>query len=91
MATKTDWARVDALTDEDIATAVASDPDAAPLEAKGLRRINVGGRPRKAITKQMTTMRLAPDVIDFFKAGGKGWQTRISHVLDEYVKTHKRG
>ena len=28
---KTDWARVDAMTDEDIARAVADDPDAAPL------------------------------------------------------------
>jgi putative transcriptional regulator len=28
---KTDWARVDAMTDEDIARAVAEDPDAAPL------------------------------------------------------------
>jgi putative transcriptional regulator len=28
---RTDWARVDALTDEDIARAVADDPDAAPL------------------------------------------------------------
>ena len=29
---KTDWARVDALTDEDIARAVANDPDAAPID-----------------------------------------------------------
>ena len=28
---ETDWARVDAMTDEDIARAVAEDPDAAPL------------------------------------------------------------
>jgi putative transcriptional regulator len=28
---RTDWARVDAMTDEDIARAVADDPDAAPL------------------------------------------------------------
>jgi putative transcriptional regulator len=28
---ETDWARLDAMTDEDIARAVASDPDAPPL------------------------------------------------------------
>jgi putative transcriptional regulator len=28
---RTDWARVDAMTDEDIAWAVAEDPDSAPL------------------------------------------------------------
>ena len=29
---KTDWARFDKLTDEDIAKAVANDPDAAPID-----------------------------------------------------------
>ena len=29
---KTDWSRVDALTDEDIAKAVANDPDAVPID-----------------------------------------------------------
>jgi len=89
--TGTDWARIDAMTDEDIAQAVASDPDAAPLEAQGLKRVNVGGRPRQAITKQTTTIRLSADVIAFFKAGGKGWQTRLSNALEEYVKEHKHG
>ena len=32
---KTDWARVDALTDEDIAKAVANDPDAVPSISTG--------------------------------------------------------
>jgi len=31
----TDWNAVDTISDNDIAKAVASDPDAAPLEAKG--------------------------------------------------------
>ena len=31
IVSQTDWARVDAMTDEDIARAVAEDPDAAPL------------------------------------------------------------
>ena len=29
---RTDWAKVDALTDEDIARAAVNDPDAAPLD-----------------------------------------------------------
>jgi len=94
MKSKTDWARVDALTDDDIAQAVANDPDLAPLEAKGLKRVNVGGRPRQGITKQSTTIRLPSNVIDFFKGGskdGKGWQTRLSAALEEYVEQHKHG
>jgi putative transcriptional regulator len=32
-----DWARIDAMTDEDIARAVAEDPDAAPLPSPKMR------------------------------------------------------
>jgi len=88
----TDWNAVDALTDTDIAKSVADDPEAAPLEAKGLKCLSLGGRPRKAITKQAITIRLQGNVIDFFKTGskdGKGWQTRLSKVLEEYVEEHQ--
>ncbi|WP_419811631.1 BrnA antitoxin family protein [Bacterioplanoides sp.] len=47
------------------------------------------GRPKSEITKVQKTLRLSPDVIEFFQAGGKGWQTRIDDVLKEYVKSHQ--
>ena len=38
-STRTDWKRLASLSDEDIARAVASDPDAAPiLDVETLRR-----------------------------------------------------
>ena len=43
---RTDWARVDALTDEEIAAAVARDPDAAPIDrqrSKSARRVGLHG------------------------------------------------
>jgi len=33
-------------------------------------------------------LRLPADVLAYFKAGGKGWQTRISDALSEYVAEH---
>jgi len=60
---------------------------------ESFKRVARGGRPRKAVTRQITTMRLPIDVIEFFKAGskdGKGWQTRLNRVLEEYVTAHKR-
>ncbi|MBT4267804.1 MAG: BrnA antitoxin family protein [Deltaproteobacteria bacterium] len=33
------------------------------------------------------TIRLAPDVVTHFKSQGKGWQTRINQVLQEYVES----
>ena len=47
------------------------------------------GRPPKSRPKQSTTLRLSAEVLEFFKAGGKGWQSRIDAVLKEYMETCK--
>lgn len=39
------------------------------------------GRPKSAVTKVRTTLRLDPDVLAAFRAGGAGWQTRINDAL----------
>jgi len=85
---KTDWSAFDKMDDDAIAKAVASDPDAAPLEARGLRLIR-RGRPKKAVTKQRITIRLSPDVVDAFRATGKGWQTRMDEALRDWLKEHR--
>lgn len=36
---------------------------------------------QKAPTKRQVTIRLDQDVIEHFKAGGTGWQTRINEAL----------
>lgn len=77
--------------DAAITAAAISDPDAMPLTddewaaAKPLARI---GRPRKTECKVPTTIRLSPDVMEAFKATGKGWQTRIDAALKDWLKTH---
>ena len=43
------------------------------------------GRPKAAVTKVSTTIRLDPDVLAAFKAGGPGWQTRINQALRKSV------
>ena len=58
---KTDWARVDALTDEDIAEAVANDPDAAPIDIDWSDAVLVIPARKKAIS-----IRVDEDVLDFF-------------------------
>ena len=39
------------------------------------------GRPKADVTKVSTTLRLDPDVLAAFRAGGPGWQSRINAVL----------
>lgn len=77
----TDWARFDALTDEDIARAVAEDPDAAPLDIDWSDAKVYFPR-----GKQAMSLRIDPDVLAFFKATGKGYQTRMNAVLRTYVE-----
>ena len=43
------------------------------------------GRPPVAKPKISTTIRLSQDVIDHFKAGGRGWRTRIDEALREWI------
>lgn len=44
-----------------------------------------------APTKQLTTIRLDVDIIDHFKEGGKGWQTRINAALREHLSKNFGG
>jgi uncharacterized protein (DUF4415 family) len=46
------------------------------------------GRPPGS-TKQSTTIRLDHDVLDAFRAGGPGWQSRMNAALRDWLKTHK--
>ncbi len=48
------------------------------------------GRPRKEITKAPVNIRLSPDVVEAFRATGRGWQTRVDEALKDWLKSHKR-
>ena len=45
------------------------------------------GRPPLAKPKVSTTIRLSQDVIDHFKAAGRGWQTRIDDALRDWIRS----
>jgi uncharacterized protein (DUF4415 family) len=49
------------------------------------------GRPPLARPKEAVKIRLAPEVLDHFRAGGPGWQTRINETLERAVVRAKRG
>jgi len=35
-------------------------------------------------------LRLSPDMLDHFRAGGAGWQTRINETLEKAVQREKK-
>jgi uncharacterized protein (DUF4415 family) len=43
------------------------------------------GRPKAEVTKIRVGIRLSPQVIEHFKAGGSGWQTRIDQALRDLI------
>src|SRR5881394_214919 len=81
---KTDWARVDKLTDEDIARADANDPDAAPIDIDWSDAVLVIPPKKKAFS-----IRVDEDVLDYFKSQGDGYQRRINAVLRSYMQKAK--
>lgn len=48
--------------------------------------------PQLAPTKQLVSVRYSPEVLQYFKATGSGWQTRMNEALLEWVnKRSPRG
>lgn len=57
----------------------------AEMERLGLMKKTRGKQ--KMPTKKSVTLRLNPEIIDAFKAQGKGWQSRINEVLLKHIQT----
>lgn len=83
---KTDWAAVDALTDEEIEAAVRNDPDAVPLDVDWSDAVLVIPPRKKAIS-----IRVDEDVLDYFKKQGAGYQRRMNAVLRSYMQQKRKG
>lgn len=79
--------------DAAITAGALSDPDNRPqtdAEIAAMRRQRGQRGPQKTETKCQVTLRLDPEVIDFFKSTGKGWQSRINDTLLEDIQTKKK-
>lgn len=83
---KTDWARVRAMTDEEIEAAARSDPDAQLTDAEFWKGATLVVPDRK----QPVTLRLDKDVLEWFKAQGSRYQSRMNAVLRSYMQAHRK-
>jgi uncharacterized protein (DUF4415 family) len=71
-----DYEEIPELTEEDFARGVWH------VGGKPIPR----GRPKSAKPKEHVNMRLDPDVLAHFRAGGPGWQSRINTTLRKAAK-----
>lgn len=85
---KTDWQRVNTLTEEEIDAAALADADAPPLDDAFWAEARIVEPQRVPARNQ--GMRLDPEVIDWFKAQGPGWLARVNGVLRSYVRAQKK-
>lgn len=69
-------AAITASEDAEIVAAAMTDPDSMPNRSFRRR-----GRPPAAVRKEPVLLRLDPEVVAHFKAGGEGWQTRMNAAL----------
>jgi uncharacterized protein (DUF4415 family) len=81
---QTDWVRVDATTDEEIATQIASDPDTPPEVDEAWIAAARRHMPRR---QKVVAMRIDEEVIEWFKAQGGPYQPRMNAVLRGYMET----
>jgi uncharacterized protein (DUF4415 family) len=81
---RTDWARVDALKDQQID--FSDTPEIAPeMFARAVVRRGLKPVPRKA----QITLRVDSDVLEWFKKRGRGYQTKVNALLRAYMEAHK--
>ena len=75
--------------DKAITAAAKADPDAPPLTPTQLNSMVparvLRGRPKSANAKLLVSVRYSPEVLEYFKSTGAGWQSRMDSVLKKYV------
>jgi uncharacterized protein (DUF4415 family) len=82
---QTDWARLEAMTDKEVERLASEDIAALGIDPDWMEHATVMF-PRP---KERVTVRLDPDVLDWLKAQGRGYQTRINAILLAYYEAHK--
>ena len=84
---KTDWERVDAMTEMQLEMAIASDPAWADIPRDWYKHATPY-YPKEH--KKQVTLRIDPDILAWFKRQGQGYQTRINAALRAFVEAHER-
>lgn len=77
----TDWERLANMADTDIDTS-----DIPELDEEFFRNAQV----HLPVGKQLISLRIDRDVLDWFKQQGKGYQTKINAILRAYIRAHTR-
>lgn len=78
---RTNWRKLAALPEDKIDTSEVPELDEDFFRAATLRLPQA---------KQLVSIRIDRDVLDWFKRQGKGYQTKINAILQAYVRAHRQ-
>jgi uncharacterized protein (DUF4415 family) len=81
----TDWERIDAMTDDQIDY---SDSPKVSRELFSTGRLKPSKR--SAEVKEAISIRLDKDVLEWFRARGRGYQSEVNALLRVYMQQHER-
>jgi uncharacterized protein (DUF4415 family) len=81
---RTNWARQAAMTREEINAYRDEDEEGMVIDWSSA----IVGLPQPKAT---LNMRIDRDLLEFFRQGGRGYQTRINAVLRAYVNAQRKG
>jgi uncharacterized protein (DUF4415 family) len=83
---ETDWARLDAMTDQEIEASIANDPDWEEFKDIDWSEAVLVIPPKK----KAISIRVDEDVLDYFKKEGSGYQRRMNAVLRSYMQQKRK-
>lgn len=82
---KTDDVRLDTISDDEVEAIAAADEDGPPMTDEEWAKVEI-----TPPVKVSVGLRLDSDVLKWFKAKGRGYQTRINAVLRRYMDAHRK-
>jgi uncharacterized protein (DUF4415 family) len=83
---ETDWARLDAMTDEEIEASIVNDPDWQEFKDIDWSKAILVIPPKK----RAISIRVDEDVLDYFKKEGAGYQRRMNAVLRSFMQQKRK-
>jgi len=81
----TDWARVRAISEEEVEAAAAADPEWQDVDPDWVEK----AEPVRPAKKRRLTLTLDEDVVDWFRSRDRHYHSRMNAILRAYMERHR--
>ncbi len=81
---QTDWAKIDAMTDDEIDYS-----DIPPITEEMFKKAVLRKGFKPIPKKNQESLAIDRDIIEFFKSQGRNYQAKINQLLREYMEAHQ--